>query len=96
MSYRLSSLTAPRDLDEHNAKGRKALRRRCFSPWKPHETSDPTRGTSLWAHANDCPQEKAKRSAWSKLVDEKVSAADAQKRYVKLVKELKEKHGYNA
>ena len=38
-------------------------------------------------------QEKAKRSAWSKLVDEKVTAADAQKRYIKLVNGLKEKHG---
>jgi acyl-CoA-binding protein len=29
-------------------------------------------------------------------VDEKVKPADAQKRYIELVKKLKEKHGYNA
>lgn len=40
-------------------------------------------------------QEKAKRNAWQKLVDEKVSAEDAQQRYVKLVNDLKEKYGYN-
>merc|ERR1712093_709598 len=40
-------------------------------------------------------KEKAKRNAWQKLVDEKVSAEDAQQRYVKLVNDLKEKYGYN-
>ncbi|KAK5127760.1 hypothetical protein LTR85_004876 [Meristemomyces frigidus] len=39
-------------------------------------------------------KEKAKRSAWQKLVDEKVTAQDAQKRYIKLVNGLKEKYGY--
>ena len=39
-------------------------------------------------------QEKAKRSAWQKLVDAKVKPVDAQKKYVELVKKLKEKHGY--
>lgn len=39
-------------------------------------------------------QEKAKRNAWQKIVDEGVKPADAQKRYVKLVNELKEKHGF--
>lgn len=39
-------------------------------------------------------QEKAKRAAWQKLVDEKVSPQDAQKRYVQLVESLKKKHGF--
>ncbi|KAK3116744.1 acyl-CoA-binding protein (ACBP)/diazepam binding inhibitor (DBI)/endozepine (EP) [Teratosphaeriaceae sp. CCFEE 6253] len=39
-------------------------------------------------------KEKAKRSAWEKLVKEGVTAPDAQKKYVALVKSLKEKHGY--
>jgi acyl-CoA-binding protein len=39
-------------------------------------------------------QEKAKRNAWQKIVDEGVKPADAQKRYVQLVKDLKEKHGF--
>ncbi|KAI5239587.1 hypothetical protein E4T42_05696 [Aureobasidium subglaciale] len=37
---------------------------------------------------------KAKRNAWQKLVDEKVSPEDAQKKYVALVESLKTKHGY--
>ncbi|KAK5107980.1 hypothetical protein LTR62_008874 [Meristemomyces frigidus] len=41
-------------------------------------------------------KEKAKRGAWEKLVNEKVAPTDAQKRYVKLVEELKTKHGYSA
>ncbi|KAK4548215.1 hypothetical protein LTR36_010084 [Oleoguttula mirabilis] len=41
-------------------------------------------------------KEKAKRSAWQKLVDEKVTPQDAQKRYIKLVNSLKEKHGFTA
>ncbi|KAK3678412.1 acyl-CoA-binding protein (ACBP)/diazepam binding inhibitor (DBI)/endozepine (EP) [Recurvomyces mirabilis] len=40
-------------------------------------------------------KEKAKRSAWEKLVKEDVKPADAQKRYVKLVGELKTKHGFS-
>jgi len=39
-------------------------------------------------------QEKAKRAAWQKLVDEKVSPQDAQKKYVALVESLKKKHGF--
>ncbi|WPG99430.1 Hypothetical protein R9X50_00224400 [Acrodontium crateriforme] len=39
-------------------------------------------------------KEKAKRAAWQKIVDEGVTPADAQARYVSLVNELKEKHGY--
>ncbi|TKA80124.1 hypothetical protein B0A55_03333 [Friedmanniomyces simplex] len=39
-------------------------------------------------------KEKAKRGAWEKLVKEGVSAADAQKKYVALVKSLKDKYGY--
>lgn len=39
-------------------------------------------------------QEKAKRGAWQKLVDAKVTPQDAQKRYVTLVNELKDKYGY--
>ncbi|KAI1807208.1 acyl-CoA-binding protein [Daldinia bambusicola] len=38
---------------------------------------------------------KYKYQAWQKLVDEGVSAADAQERYVKLVETLKEKYGYD-
>lgn len=40
-------------------------------------------------------QGKAKRKAWEKLVNEKVSPADAQKKYVALVESLKKKHGYS-
>ncbi|KXL49378.1 hypothetical protein M433DRAFT_5591 [Acidomyces richmondensis BFW] len=39
-------------------------------------------------------KEKAKRGAWQKLVDAKVTPQDAQKRYVTLVNELKDKYGY--
>ncbi|KAI0098128.1 putative fatty acid binding protein [Hypoxylon sp. NC0597] len=39
---------------------------------------------------------KYKYQAWQKLVDEGVTAEDAQKRYVKKVEELKEKYGYDA
>lgn len=39
-------------------------------------------------------QEKAKKNAWQKIADEGVSAGDAQKRYVKLVNDLKEKYGF--
>ena len=39
-------------------------------------------------------QEKAKRAAWEKLVHDKVSPQDAQKRYVTLVDSLKKKHGF--
>ena len=46
--------------------------------------------TVLMLHA----QEKAKRAAWQKLVDEKVSPQDAQKKYVALVESLKKKYGY--
>ncbi|GAB7363692.1 hypothetical protein MBLNU230_g4260t1 [Neophaeotheca triangularis] len=39
-------------------------------------------------------KEKAKRAAWQKLVDDKVSPQNAQKKYVTLVNELKSKYGY--
>lgn len=39
-------------------------------------------------------QEKAKRNAWQKIVDQGVSPQDAQTRYIKLVDELKKKYGY--
>ncbi|KAI0844118.1 acyl-CoA-binding protein [Daldinia vernicosa] len=39
---------------------------------------------------------KYKYQAWQKVVDEGVSPADAQDRYVKLVETLKEKYGYDA
>ncbi|KAF3061953.1 putative acyl-CoA-binding protein [Daldinia childiae] len=39
---------------------------------------------------------KYKYQAWQKLVDEGISPADAQDRYVKLVETLKEKYGYDA
>ncbi|TKX27617.1 fatty-acyl-CoA binding protein [Elsinoe australis] len=38
--------------------------------------------------------EKAKRNAWQKIVDQGVSPQDAQTRYIKLVDELKKKYGY--
>ncbi|KAK3046564.1 acyl-CoA-binding protein (ACBP)/diazepam binding inhibitor (DBI)/endozepine (EP) [Extremus antarcticus] len=37
---------------------------------------------------------KAKRKAWQKVVDEGVKPQEAQTKYVKLVGELKGKHGY--
>ena len=39
-------------------------------------------------------QEKAKRNAWQKVVDEGVKPVDAQKKYVALVNDLKKKHGF--
>lgn len=39
-------------------------------------------------------QGKAKRRAWEKLVTDKVSPQDAQKKYVTLVADLKKKHGF--
>ncbi|KAF2774477.1 acyl-CoA-binding protein [Teratosphaeria nubilosa] len=39
-------------------------------------------------------KEKAKRAAWQKLVDAKVTPEDAQERYIKLVEDLKQKHGF--
>ncbi|KAL7628009.1 hypothetical protein AAE478_002205 [Parahypoxylon ruwenzoriense] len=39
---------------------------------------------------------KYKYQAWQKLVDEGLSAEDAQERYVKKVEELKEKYGFDA
>ena len=39
-------------------------------------------------------QGKAKRKAWQKVVDEKVSPEKAQKKYVQVVERLKEKYGY--
>lgn len=40
------------------------------------------------------PQEKEKRKAWQKLLDEGVTPADAEKKYVELVGQLKEKYGF--
>ena len=39
-------------------------------------------------------QEKAKRGAWEKVHKEGIKPADAQKRYVQLVNDLKKKYGY--
>jgi len=39
---------------------------------------------------------KAKKRAWQKVVDEGVTPEDAQKKYVALVEELKEKLGFDA
>lgn len=39
---------------------------------------------------------KAKRKAWQKLVDEGLSSAQAEERYVALVEELKGKYGFDA
>ncbi|KKY17465.1 putative acyl binding family protein [Phaeomoniella chlamydospora] len=39
---------------------------------------------------------KAKRKAWQKIVDEGVTPADAETKYVALVESLKEKYGYSA
>jgi hypothetical protein len=41
-------------------------------------------------------QEKEKRKAWQKLIDEKVTQADAEKKYVEFVEELKKKYGIRA
>ncbi|KAF2455113.1 acyl CoA binding protein [Lineolata rhizophorae] len=41
-------------------------------------------------------KEKAKRRAWQDTVDSGMSPADAQKKYVALVEELKNKHGVEA
>jgi hypothetical protein len=38
-------------------------------------------------------KEKEKRKAWQKLLDEKVAPADAEKKYIELVDELKKKYG---
>lgn len=38
-------------------------------------------------------QGKAKHRAWKKVVDDKVTPADAEKKYVALVNELKGKYG---
>ncbi|GAM90249.1 hypothetical protein ANO11243_082910 [Dothideomycetidae sp. 11243] len=39
-------------------------------------------------------EEKAKRAAWQKLADAKMSPQDAQKKYITLVNSLKDKYGY--
>lgn len=39
-------------------------------------------------------KEKAKRAAWQKLADAKMSPQDAQKKYITLVNSLKDKYGY--
>jgi diazepam-binding inhibitor (GABA receptor modulator, acyl-CoA-binding protein) len=39
---------------------------------------------------------KAKQKAWQKEVDNNVSQADAEKRYVALVEKLKSTYGYDA
>lgn len=41
-------------------------------------------------------QGKYKYKAWEKLVNDGVTPADAEKRYVELVEEMKQKHGYDA
>ncbi|KAL1969962.1 hypothetical protein VTN77DRAFT_7472 [Rasamsonia byssochlamydoides] len=46
---------------------------------------------SSWAF-----QEHAKWKAWKKVYEEGVSPADAQKQYIALVKELKQKYGMKA
>ncbi|KAK1767963.1 acyl CoA binding protein [Phialemonium atrogriseum] len=38
---------------------------------------------------------KAKKNAWKAIVDEGISAEEAQERYVELVEALKEEHGYD-
>ena len=40
-------------------------------------------------------QGKAKKNAWQKLVDEGVSAEDAQQRYIDLVEKLKGDYGFD-
>ncbi len=44
---------------------------------------------------NHLHQGKAKRKHWQKLVDEGITPEEAQEKYVALVEELKEKHGYD-
>jgi diazepam-binding inhibitor (GABA receptor modulating acyl-CoA-binding protein) len=41
-------------------------------------------------------QGKAKKNAWQKVVDEGITAEEAQERYVALVEKLKETYGYDA
>ena len=41
-------------------------------------------------------QGKAKKRAWQKVVDDKVTPQGAAKKYVELVNSLKEKYGYDA
>lgn len=40
-------------------------------------------------------REKAKRNAWQKTHDEGMTPEEAQKKYVKLVMDLKEKYGWS-
>lgn len=40
-------------------------------------------------------QGKAKRKAWQELVDQNISADEAQKKYVTLVEDLKTKYGFD-
>ena len=47
-----------------------------------------------WSDSDARLQEKAKRSAWQKVVDDGVKPEDAQKRYVNLVNSMKQKHGF--
>ncbi len=42
------------------------------------------------------PQGKAKKNAWQKVVDEGITAEQAQERYVALVERMKEAYGYDA
>lgn len=39
---------------------------------------------------------KAKKNAWQKVVDEGITAEEAQEKYVAYIEELKAKHGYDA
>lgn len=41
-------------------------------------------------------QGKAKKNAWQKVVDEGITAEEAQAKYVAYIEELKAKHGYDA
>jgi hypothetical protein len=41
-------------------------------------------------------QGKYKYKAWEKLVNDGVTPADAEKKYIELVEEMKQKHGYDA
>lgn len=40
-------------------------------------------------------QGKAKKSAWQKIVDEGITAEEAQEKYVILVERMKETYGYD-
>lgn len=60
----------------------------CLHPCLKNLTSEP-----IWQLYFSLIQESAKYNAWKKVVDDGLSAADAQKKYIEYVEELKAKYG---